>query len=259
MTNERQEHLAPVTYLFGRSTPEAQVPAASFVLAEPPAAETAAAVHPAAEPDAERQPAAPLVAEAGDLAALREAIAQVETAAPSAESTFFAEPQPKTARRAENVSMHALTKRGLSVAQMSDLLERRELEPDVVIAELERLESVGLLDDAALADSLVRSLHERKGLGRSAIVAELRRRKVDSSAIDEALEQLDGTDELAMATELAIKRAPQVRNLAPEAAKRRLSGFLMRRGYNGSVVSQAVAAALRPTTSQPARRGPRFE
>jgi regulatory protein len=284
MTTERQDHLAPVTYLFGRPTDDADAPAAlssaalsSAALSSAPElqpATTPVDFQPAAIPAAAAfEPRAAVTAEPNelpaDLAALRTAIAEVE-ATPPAEP----EPLPKTTRRAANVSMHALTKRGLSVSEMSTLLERRELDPDDVLAEVERLERVGLLDDAALAENLVRTLQERKGLGRSAIVAELRRRKVESSAIETALEQLDGDDELARATELALKRAPQLRNLDADAAKRRLSGYLMRRGYNGSIVGQAVAAALTPAsfTSAPftpgsftpgsstsTRRGPRFE
>jgi regulatory protein len=264
MTTERQDHLAPVTYLFGRPTDDADAPAASSSAALSSAPELQPATtpvdfQPAAIPAAAAfEPRAAVTAEPNelpaDLAALRTAIAEVE-ATPPAEP----EPLPKTTRRAANVSMHALTKRGLSVSEMSTLLERRELDPDDVLAEVERLERVGLLDDAALAENLVRTLQERKGLGRSAIVAELKRRKVESSAIETALEQLDGDDELARATELALKRAPQLRNLDADAAKRRLSGYLMRRGYNGSIVGQAVAAALTPGSSTSTRRGPRFE
>ena len=151
-----------------------------------------------------------------------------------------------TSARPENVSMHALTRRGMSVAEMTRLLEAREIEPDEVEAEIERLEGVGLLDDQALADTLVRTLRERKGLGRSAISAELRRRKVDQGAIDEALDAIDTDDELARAIEVATKRAEQLSSYDPATAKRRLGAYLQRRGYSGSVLSAAMSAALNP-------------
>jgi regulatory protein len=150
--------------------------------------------------------------------------------------------------------MHALTKRGMSVAEMTQLLERRELDPDEVATEVERLERVGLLDDEALAENLVRTLSERKGLGRQGIAAELRRRKVDDSAISEALEALDDDDELTRAIEVATKRAGQLRSYDAETAKRRLGAFMQRRGYSGSILSQAMSAALMPSQS-----GPRFQ
>jgi SOS response regulatory protein OraA/RecX len=150
----------------------------------------------------------------------------------------------------------------MSSAEMTALLRSRDLDGTDVEFEVTRLEEVGLLDDRELASNLVRTLQERKGLGRSAITAELRRRKVDSVAIEEALSALDGDDELTRAREIALKRAPQLRSLDAETARRRLGAFLMRKGYSGSVVSSAVASALASTALAPTTsttRGPRFE
>ncbi|MCU1598132.1 MAG: regulatory protein [Actinomycetota bacterium] len=162
--------------------------------------------------------------------------------------------------RAHNVSMHALTRKGMSSAEMTVLLKSRDLDEHDVEVEVARLEEVGLLDDHDLANNLVRTLRDRKGLGRSAINAELRRRKIDSVAIEEALSDaypVDGDDELTRAREIAIKRAPQLRSLDAETARRRLGAFLMRKGYSGSVVASAVATAL--ASNAPTPRGPRFQ
>jgi len=156
--------------------------------------------------------------------------------------------KPPAVRQA---SINALARKGMSSAEMADLLEAREVEPDEVVLEVARLEAAGLLDDRVLAEHLVRTLQERKGLGRSAINAELRRRKVDQSAIDEALDTVDVDDELERCLEVAVKRASQLRSYDRPTAERRLSAFLSRRGYAGSVISAAVAQALGPV-------GPRF-
>ncbi|MEY2849371.1 MAG: hypothetical protein RI885_2038 [Actinomycetota bacterium] len=157
----------------------------------------------------------------------------------------------KRARRAENVSMHALTRRGQSRRELESLLERRELDADDIEAELLRLEGVGLIDDAALAETIVRTHHDRKGLGRSALVAELRRRQIGAEHIEVATEQIDGDDELDRARALAEKRATQVRSLDRETAHRRLSGFLMRKGYSGSIVRTVVDEVLAGNRSEP--------
>ena len=165
-------------------------------------------------------------------------------------------PDEKKSARPENVSMHALTRKGMSVAEMTTLLENREIDADDVSAEIERLEGVGLLDDSALAENLVRTLQDRKGLGRSAISAELRRRKVDQVAIEEALESIDTDDELERAIEVATKRAGQLSSYDSATAKRRLGAYMQRRGYGGSILSQAMAAALEPSSRDSG--GPRF-
>ncbi|MHB1173281.1 MAG: regulatory protein RecX [Lacisediminihabitans sp.] len=152
--------------------------------------------------------------------------------------------EAKQPERAARVSMHALTRRGMSRWELENVLLARELDEQAVSAELERLEGVGLIDDAALAETLVRTQHERKGLGRSALAAELRRRHINQELIDQALTQVDDDDEQSRATELALKRAPQLHSFDLETAKRRLSGFLLRKGYSGAVVCAAVDDAL---------------
>ena len=156
------------------------------------------------------------------------------------------------AARVESISMSALTRKGMSSWEMAEKLRARDLDEETVLNEVARLERVGLLDDLFLAETLVRTLQDRKGLGRSGITSELRRRHVDPDAIEEALAALDGDDEISRATEIALKRAPQLRSLDTVTAKRRLGAFLMRKGYSGAAVSAAVTAALEPG------KGPRF-
>jgi regulatory protein len=193
---------------------------------------------------------APASAPVRDIAAARRAPGpRFEESEPEPEPEVEPEPvKPPAVRRA---SINALARKGMSSAEMTSLLESREIEPDEVAAEVARLEEAGLLDDRVLAEDLVQTLRDRKGLGKSAITAELRRRRVDQAAIDEALETVDVDDELERATEVAIKRAGQLSSYDRQTAERRLSAFLQRRGYSGSVVGAAVSAALGPV-------GPRF-
>jgi regulatory protein len=157
--------------------------------------------------------------------------------------------------RAHNVSLNSLTKRGMSKREVERTLAARELDDDVIAAEIERLEAVGLVDDVALAQNLVGTLQERKGLGRSAIAAELTRRLLSPAAIEYALELVDTGDELARARELAVARARQLTSYDRETAVRRLSAYLARRGYGGSTVRAAVDHAL---PQRPESRGVRF-
>lgn len=153
------------------------------------------------------------------------------------------------AAAAERISMKALGRRAHSRRELERLLRDGGVTEFDIAHECERLERVGLIDDAALAQNLVATLQERKGLGRTAIAAELTKRMLAPSAIEYALELIDTGDELARARELARKRAPQLTGLDRDAAVRRLSGYLARRGYSGSTVRAAVdeALPLRPT------------
>ena len=155
---------------------------------------------------------------------------------------------------AHHVSISALSRRGLSRRETERHLRDRGFEDDEIATEVTRLERDGYLDDIALAQNLVGTLQERKGLGRSAIAAELTRRLLAPAAIEYALDLIDTGDELSRAREVALKRAGQLRNLDREVAVRRLSAFLARRGYGGSTIRAAVDQAL-PVT---ARRGVAF-
>jgi regulatory protein len=159
----------------------------------------------------------------------------------------------RAAAKAERVSMNALTRRGMSKREVERSLRARDLDHATVASEIERLEGVGLIDDLALAQNLVGILQERKGLGRSAIAAELTRRLLTPAAIEYALELVDTGDELGRAREIAVKRASQLRSYDRETAVRRLSAFLMRRGYSGSTVRAAVEHALPATPSSRVR------
>ncbi|WP_334593311.1 regulatory protein RecX [Salinibacterium sp. CAN_S4] len=172
--------------------------------------------------------------------------AKAERAKASASEKSKGEKSRGSFDRISNVSMYALARRGMSSREMRDYLVGREFESSEVDAEIERLENVALLDDLALAETLIRTLQSRKGLGRSALTAELRRRNVDPLAIETALAALEDDDELERAVAIAVKRAGQLRSLDATTAKRRLGDFLMRRGYSGSVVSKAVQEALAP-------------
>lgn len=146
--------------------------------------------------------------------------------------------------RARNVSLNSLARRGMSKREMERALRAKELDEGVIVEQIEMLERSGLVDDLALAQNLVASLQERKGLGRSGVAAELARRLLSPAAIEYALDLVDSGDELARARELAIGRARQLVSYDRETAVRRLTGYLARRGYSGSTIRAAVDHAL---------------
>jgi regulatory protein len=220
----RGDGLATVTYLPGALPPQAELPAAPSDLP------TLASVFGQLESQIEAQ--------------LVERRAADENAAGENAAGPDRRADARAAAKAERVSMNALTRRGMSKREVERSLRARELDDATVASELERLEGVGLIDDLALAQNLVGILQERKGLGRSAIAAELTRRLLTPAAIEYALELVDTGDELGRAREIAVKRASQLRSYDRETAVRRLSAFLMRRGYSGSTVRAAVEQAL---------------
>jgi regulatory protein len=152
----------------------------------------------------------------------------------------------RAARTAERVSLGALARHDVSEAELRQKLAARGLEQEDVDAEVERLTRTGLLDDAALAERLVRNLRERKGLADTAIRHALRARRLEPVVVEAALAEEAEDDEATEARlgDLARDRASRLASLPPEVAERRLTGYLQRKGYSGSAVRVAVEAAL---------------
>jgi regulatory protein len=126
-------------------------------------------------------------------------------------------------------------------------LERRLLqagfEPEEVVAELERLDRVGLIDDEAFARAVVESRIGRRGESRRVVAGRLAQAGVAAETAVAALDDLAG-DEQERADALAETKAPKLAPLAPQVAFQRLYGFLARRGYPPEVARRAARRAL---------------
>ena len=158
-------------------------------------------------------------------------------------------------RKTTAVTIRQLTRRGISRWELEQLLTKQEIAAEVFAPELDRLQAMGVIDDASLAASLAFTQHSRKGLGRSAIEQDLKRRHIEPELIEQALADIAEEDELERATELAVKRIGQLSSYDDETVRRRLHGFLARKGYASGVVRQAMDAAFASRNG----RGVRFQ
>ena len=132
--------------------------------------------------------------------------------------------------------LRALGRRSASRLELDRALMKREVEPDVRAAVLDRLEHEGYLDDAQLARDEAERLRERKRLGERGIAAALRQRGLDPAELDEP----DRDDELQRAVDAAAERRRRMGSLDDETAERRLAGWLQRRGFSGTAVRTAI-------------------
>lgn len=149
-------------------------------------------------------------------------------------------------RRASNVAMAALARHDASEGEVRARLLTKGLEDDEVEAEMSRLRNAGLVDDVAFAERMVTALRERKGLGDSAVRTALRGRLVPPSVVDAVLsERVEDEESLQERLQaVADDRARRLTSLTYAVAERRLTAYLLRKGYGGSAVRAAVRAAL---------------
>ena len=128
-----------------------------------------------------------------------------------------------------------------TVSELRAKLAYREMPGEVIETALDRARQVGAVDDAAFARAWVEDRGRGRGYGVARLRGELRRRLVPDPLIADALASLDTRDDLAVATDLARNRLRQLpSSLQPEAAARRLDGYLQRRGYTRSLAHRVA-------------------
>lgn len=109
---------------------------------------------------------------------------------------------------------------------------------------VDRLEAVGLVDDQAYADALVRARFVGSGASGRALRELLVRKGLDAPTIERALSQIDREDEAERAAQLVERRRRALAGVPRDTAYRRLSSMLARKGYSPSVASAVVREAL---------------
>lgn len=147
--------------------------------------------------------------------------------------------------RARQVCLRLLGARPRTRAELATALRRKGVADEVAAAVLDRLTEVGLVDDAAFADSYVYSQHAYQGLGRRALTAQLRRRGVDHEVTSAAVATVDADAERARAVELVSRRLQRMPDTDEPTAIRRLVGMLARKGYPQGLAYDVVRTELR--------------
>ena len=119
-------------------------------------------------------------------------------------------PLPSTSETREEqahaVCLRLLTVRARSRAELAGQLTKRGYPDEVTKAVLDRLATVGLIDDEDFAAQWVRSRQTHAGKGRRALAAELRTKGVDAEVIATALQGIDAGAERVRAEQLVERR-----------------------------------------------------
>lgn len=139
-------------------------------------------------------------------------------------------------------ALRYLSFRNRSVKELKVFLLGKGYNPDVVSRTLTRLEEVGLLDDRAFAKAWVEGRAKFKGMGERLLEQELRLKGVKKETIREAVEGLGDEGERALS--LSWAKVERMKSLDKETVKRRLVGFLQRRGFTGEIVYEVIQKVL---------------
>jgi len=107
-----------------------------------------------------------------------------------------------------------------------------------VITDLKRLK---FIDDKRFASSFAQSQMITRPMGEFFLKRELKQKGVATELIEQTIEKVyEEKDQLTVAMELAEQRKTRFKNLDEIKAKKRVSDFLLRRGFSWDIVSQIL-------------------
>jgi regulatory protein len=136
-----------------------------------------------------------------------------------------------------------LAARPRAARDLERVLVRKGEPSEHVATAIQRLITMGILDDALFARQFIRAKISGAGLSRRRLQSELWRRGVARDVIDAALAEVmaeDEVDEDAQIVEVAARKLRTLRSADPAVARRRLYAFLARRGYDSSAIRRVI-------------------
>lgn len=145
---------------------------------------------------------------------------------------------------ARKILLDQLSMTARSRHELEQRLARKDVPEEVATRLLDRFEEVGLVDDEAFARSWVDSRQRTRGLARTALAVELRRKGIADETARTVLAEVDPDDEEAAARVLVQKKLRSMRGLDEQVAARRLVGMLARKGYGAGLAYAVVRQEL---------------
>ena len=145
------------------------------------------------------------------------------------------------AKQAWRTAVRLLEYRPRSRWELTRRLQQKGFESPTISRTLDRLADTGLVDDERFAQEMVQSLVRSQNLGKQAIFDRLRRAGVGRDVAQAAMDQeLADYDEVRQAQQVVDKYLPRLTDLEPVKQRRRLQGYLRRRGFPYGVIEQVI-------------------
>ncbi|MDI9900138.1 recombination regulator RecX [Rhodococcus sp. IEGM 1409] len=149
-----------------------------------------------------------------------------------------------TEAQAKDACLRLLADRARSRSELDTKLIGRGFEPEIITSVLDRLQEIGLIDDADFANQWVHSRHTYSGKGKRALAVELRLKGIDQDVASEALSQIDPEDERERAAELVRRKLKNKPVDDRDKVTRRLVSMLARKGYSAGMSYEVVKAEM---------------
>lgn len=142
--------------------------------------------------------------------------------------------------KARNAVFRLLKFRSRSEKEIHEKLKVKKLPDPVIKQTIAYFKDLDLINDHQFAKDWTSS-RLKKPFGINRIRLELKKKGIDPTVIEATItDATDKYDEFEVVTRLARYRASKYKNIDPEKIQQRVYGYLLRRGFNLSVILKAI-------------------
>jgi regulatory protein len=146
--------------------------------------------------------------------------------------------------KTKKAALRLLNFRPRSENELRRRLTQKNLPREAVEATVDQLKKEGWVDDEKFARLYALSRMQSGSFGKGRVRRELTQRGLSGALIESGMTAIADIDEAAAAQGLVEKRLATMRGLSLDAKKRRLHGFLMRRGFSSQVIFRVLGKFL---------------
>lgn len=144
-------------------------------------------------------------------------------------------------KSAKERALNFLSYRDRSEKEMRTKLRQVGFDENIIELTINDLKRLKLIDDKKFAASFARGKMISKPMGAYLLKRELQQKGIEKDVIEQAVEKVFAeNDQFSIAFKIAEQKVKRIKNLEEAKKKKRVSDFLLRRGFNWDVVSQVM-------------------
>jgi regulatory protein len=149
----------------------------------------------------------------------------------------------KSDNEAKDVALRFLSFRRRTEKEVQDKLQKKGFDDKTIKRTIEKLKGYDLINDLEFATAWVKERLAYKPRGKKLLRQELWKKGIKKEIIDQVINELC-QDEDRSALELLKKVKIRYKNLEPQVAKRRMYGYLLRRGFSYETAKNALRLTI---------------
>lgn len=144
-------------------------------------------------------------------------------------------------KKAKNAAFKFLSYRSHCIHELTTKLHKKGFSQEIISSVIDDFKKKGYLDDRIFAVQWIESRSRGKSLGSLRLREELLQRGVEKSLVNDVLKEgLLEDEEKEIALMAAKKKRALLKSIDPVAAKRRIYGYLFRRGYSMNTIEYVL-------------------